>query len=87
MPDHFASHQPGLTSPADHAYAVTPSDSASLAQTCRAIYVGSAGNLSAVMAGGETVSLSSLQAGMIYPLRLSQIRATGTTASGIVALY
>lgn len=87
MPDQFATHQPGLTSPADHAFAVTPSDSAVLAQTCRALYVGSAGNLSVVTAAGETVSFTAVQAGMIYPLRLSQVRATGTTAGGLVALY
>lgn len=87
MPDPFASHQPGLTSPAGHALAVTPSDATPLSQTCRALYIGSSGSLSAVMASGETVSFTGLQGGMIYPLRLSQVRATGTTAGGVVALY
>lgn len=87
MPDQFAAHQPGLTSPATHAFAVTPSDVTPLPQTCRAIYIGSGGNLSVVMASGETVGFTAIQAGMIYPLRLSQVRATGTTAGGLVALY
>lgn len=87
MSDTFASHQPGLTAPAAGAYAVTPSDSTPLAVVPRAVYVGSAGSLSAVMLSGETVSFAALQAGMIYPLRLRQVRATGTTAGGLVALY
>lgn len=87
MPDPFAAHQPGLTSPAAHALAVTPSDALPLPQTCRAVYIGSSGNLAAVMASGESLGFTGLQGGMIYPLRLSQIRATGTTAGSIVALY
>lgn len=86
MTDDFASYQPGLTSPAERAFAVTAADDTDLARIPRAIYVGGAGSLSGVMLSGETVSFTLLQAGMIYPLRLRRIHATGTTATGIVAL-
>ncbi|HEY0274703.1 MAG TPA: hypothetical protein VGC31_01340 [Paenirhodobacter sp.] len=86
MTDRFASHQPGLTAPASDAFSVTPSDATDLSRTARAVYIGSAGSLSGVMVSGETVAFTGLQAGMVYPFRLRRIRATGTTAGGIVAL-
>lgn len=87
MTDRFASYQPGLNSPADHAFAIAPADGADLPQVPRAIYVGAAGSLSGVMLSGEAISFSTLQAGMIYPLRLARVQATGTTATGLVGLY
>ena len=87
MANHFASHQAGLTSPAQGGFVITPADGTPLAHTPRAIYVGTSGSLSAVMLSGEAVVFSILQAGMIYPLRLTEVRATGTTAGGLIALY
>jgi hypothetical protein len=86
MPDDFAGQQPGLDSPAASAEAVVPSDAAPLAAPARALYVGSAGSLRVVMLAGQTVSFAGVQAGMVYPLRVTQVLATGTTAGGIVAL-
>ena len=87
MPDPFESHHSGLTSPADRGAAVTPHDSTNLADTTRAIYVGGAGSVVAVMRNGSVVTFTGMQAGVIYPLRVNRINATGTTATGIVALY
>jgi hypothetical protein len=87
MPDAFESHQVGLTSPANGGVAVTPSDSADLTDTTRALYVGGDGNVSVIMRGGQTVTFTGMKAGVIYPLRVNRVRATGTTATGIVALY
>lgn len=53
----------------------------------RAIYVGTAGNISAELASGTQVTFTAVPAGMILPLRLRKIRATGTTAQNIVALW
>jgi hypothetical protein len=41
------------------------------------------------MAGGETCVFpsGSLAAGIVHPIMATQIRATGTTASGIVAVF
>ena len=64
-----------------------PSNTALLTQVSRAIYVGAAGDISAELASGTQVTFTAVPAGMILPLRLRKIRATGTTAQNIVALW
>lgn len=70
---------------------VTPNDAADLplAMT-RGIYVGGAGNITVTlkaMKDGQSITLSGLVAGRIYPLEAKRIWVAGTTATGIVALY
>lgn len=77
----------GLGEPASYADAVTPSDTLELSTVSRALYVGGAGNLVVVTAGGDTVTLVGATAGQIIPIRVKQIKATLTTATSIVALY
>jgi len=84
MPDTFDT--PSLTSPAMAAVAIVPNDATPLSDVTRAIFIGGAGNLSVVMLSGDTVTLTGVQPGMIYPLRVTTVRATGTTATGIVGL-
>jgi hypothetical protein len=86
MPDRFQNSSSALSSPASHAFAVTPSDSAVLAETTRAIYVGTTGSIAALMLSGASVSFTAIPAGTVLPLRLTKIMATGTSAGGIVAL-
>lgn len=76
-----------VTQPARHAVAITPSDSVDLAYNTRGIYVGGAGNMVAIMAGGETVTFTGLLAGLLYPLSISRVLATNTTATAIVGVY
>ena len=87
MSDLYASTTPSLTSPAIDGQAVMPSDTALLAQVSRAIYVGTAGDISAELASGTQVTFTAVPAGMILPLRLRRVRATGTSARDIVALW
>lgn len=87
MADQHSGFVEGLTSPADNATAVTPSDSTDLAFTSRALYVGGAGNLVVTMAGGGDVTFSAVPAGSILPIRVSRVKATTTTATSIVNLY
>jgi hypothetical protein len=86
MPDAFRGHESGLTSPAQDAEAVTPSDAAPLAQVARGLYVGSAGALRVRMLSGVDVTFAAVPAGTLLPLRASHVLATGTTAGDIVAL-
>lgn len=66
---------------------VTPSDSADLSiGFCRGILVGVAGALSVVTTSGTTVTFPVVVAGVIHPICATRIRATGTTATGIVAV-
>jgi hypothetical protein len=74
-----------LLAPARNAAAVTPSDSAPLAYVTKKLWVGGAGNLAVIMANGETVTYTSVPAGTYLPIRVSQVKATGTSASNIVA--
>jgi len=86
MKDHFSAHSAGLTSPAEHADAITPSDAGELPRATRALYVGQGGDVSARFVSGDSVVLANLQGGTVYPLRLRQVLATGTTATGLVGL-
>lgn len=85
--DQQAGMMEGLTSPADNAAAVTPSDSTDLTFTSRALYIGGAGNLVVTMAGGGDVTFTGVPAGSILPIRASRVKATSTTATAIVNLY
>ncbi len=66
------------------AAAITPSDT--VAQTYRAIYVGGAGNVSVVTAGGNTVTFTAPPVGTILPVEVQFVRATLTTATLLIGL-
>lgn len=86
MGDDFSGHDTSLTSPAIGAAIIIPSDSVALPSTTRAIYVGGSGNLRLQFMSGEVVTLTGVQAGVIYPVRALLVLATGTTATGLVGL-
>jgi hypothetical protein len=86
MSDEFRGRESGLTSPAQDAEAVTPSDATALPRVARGIYVGSTGNLRVRMVSGTDVTFAAVPAGTLLPLRATHVLATGTTAGGIVAL-
>lgn len=79
--------QEGMTSPADNAAAVTPSDSTDLTYVSRALYVGTGGNIVVTMQGGGDVTFTNVQDGSILPIRVSRVKSTSTTASNIVNIY
>jgi hypothetical protein len=69
------------------AVTVTPSDTTQV--TCRAIYVGGAGNVAVKTAPGATaVTFTAPPVGTILPVCIEggQIMNTGTSASALVAL-
>ena len=71
---------------AHSALAVTPSDSTILPCT-RALYVGTTGNISVVMADDEnTVTFLNVPVG-ILPIQVVMVLSTNTTASNIIALW
>lgn len=45
------------------------------------------GNVRVQMVSGNAVTLPALSAGQIYPAQFTHVLATGTTATGIVALF
>ena len=71
----------------DVAAAVTPSDTVNFDQgKCRAIYVGGAGNVTAVV-GGIAVLFTAPPVGTTLNIGATRVTATGTTATALVALY
>ena len=85
--DNFSEFPTTLTAPARDGQAGTPSDSVDLSTLPRAVYVGQAGALALLLAGGQSVVLQNVPAGTLLPVRPQRVLATGTTASGVVALW
>lgn len=77
-----------LFRPAEHAAAVTPSDTVLLDPACRGLYVGGGGNVAVLLVGEDTaVTFTGVQGGTVLPLRAARVDAAGTTATGLVALW
>jgi hypothetical protein len=75
-----------VSDPSLHAVAVTPSDVTVLTPT-RGLYIGTTGNVTVRMYGSQNnVTFTTVPVGFM-PLQVDQVRATGTTASNIVALW
>jgi hypothetical protein len=74
--------------PATDGEAVTPHNSTNMTNVSRALWVGGAGNITAVMHPSGTVLLfSGIAAGTLLPIRVSRVNSTGTTATLITAIY
>lgn len=85
--DHFESQSASQTGPILGGFDITPNDGADLSVLTRALMVAGAGDVVAVLKDGTTLTLPGLAAGVIYPIRVSRVNATGTTATGIKGLY
>jgi hypothetical protein len=73
--------------PARSLRAITPSDSAELDFIPKALWIGGAGSITVQMLeDASTVQLTGCQPGQIIPIRVKKVMATGTTATGIVAM-
>jgi hypothetical protein len=70
-----------------YAAAVTPSDSTDLPFWASALWIGGAGSVVLDTVGGNTeVVIAGVAAGTTLPIAAKRVRATGTTATLIVAL-
>ena len=67
--------------------AVTTSDTTDLSFTTRALWIGGAGNVTLIDANNNTTTFSAVPVGTVLPVRASRVKATGTTATLIVALW
>lgn len=76
----------GKITPAEHAFVITPADGVNLPAPTRGVYVGSFGDLRVRMVDGADIMFVGLTAGIIHPLRIIQVWATGTTADDIRGL-
>ena len=77
-----------LIKPPENAYAITPNDGTDLAIVTRGIYIGVAGNLEVILVGDTTsVIFVGLNAGSLLSVRAKRVKAAGTTASSLLAVY
>ena len=68
------------------AVAITPSDATDFPEgACKAIYVGGAGNITAIVSGA-VVLFTAPPVGTILQIRATRVNATATTATAMVAL-
>lgn len=86
MVDTFQNQDSGIAGPFTHASAVTPHDANDLAFVTRAIWVGAAGNLVVTTLGGNQVTFTGFGPGWL-PGRIQRVHASGTTATGLVAVW
>jgi hypothetical protein len=85
MSDDFKNHSAGLQSPASKLFAVVPDDRVDLPIASRALNVAEAGFVQVTTTGGTTEAVY-IAAGSAFPVRAVRVWATGTDATGIVAL-
>jgi hypothetical protein len=84
--DDYASLFASPAGPCRRAAAVTPSDSADLANVSRALYVGVSGDVVVITQGGDTVTFKAAPVGVL-PIAVSRVKSTGTAATNILALW
>lgn len=86
MIDTFESFGTGLESPATRIVEITPDDTADIFYASRAVNVATSGSLRVTTTGGDTGTVH-VTAGVAFPLRVTRIWQTGTTATGIVVMF
>jgi hypothetical protein len=70
------------------ATAVTPNDTTNLSGgATKGLYVGVTGNVVVTMADGTDATFTNLSSGAIHPISVLKVKATGTTATNILAVY
>ncbi|WP_448662347.1 hypothetical protein ACG3SL_17005 [Sphingomonas sp. CJ20] len=88
MADPFSSLADQVSAPATRAVAVVPHDSNALADIPKALFVGTGGTIAMRGVNGTSdQSWKNVASGSILPIRAQYVRATGTTAADILALY
>ena len=86
MVDTFINYTPSLESPAANLFEVAPDDAADLPFVTRGLNVSSSGTVRITTLGGDEATVY-IAAGIIFPVRVRRVFASGTTATSIVAMY
>ena len=88
MADQFSNVADAVSAPATRAVSVTPHDSDALSDIPKALFVGTGGNLTlrGVNDAADRV-WKNVPSGSVLPFRARYVRATGTTAADLLALY
>lgn len=86
MADTFSNYHAGLESPAERAFAITPSDTNALTYVTRGIYIGVTGDVKVEMVSGGLVTFKNALAGTVLPVRALRVWSTGTDATDLIGL-
>jgi len=73
-----------LSAPKEWA-SVTPSDGSDLANYAKCLYVGVTGDIAVVDLSGNSITFTAVAGGVVHPIACKRVKATGTTATGIIA--
>ncbi|AKH42791.1 hypothetical protein FHS61_000564 [Altererythrobacter atlanticus] len=85
--DEFQYLRDSVSDPARSAAPVTPDDGQDMPVVAKALFIGTGGDICLrCVDDGADVLFRNLSGGSILPVRAQAVRATGTTASDIVAL-
>lgn len=88
MSDPFSGVADAPYAPATRALAVTPDDAVPLAETPKGLFVGTGGTIAMRGLNGLADQVwRNVPSGTVLPFRAQYVRATGTTAGDILALY
>jgi hypothetical protein len=88
MADQFEGFSDSVSGPATRAAAVVPHDVDALPEVPKALYVGTGGTVTLRGAGGgRDVEFKNVASGSYLLVRAQFVRATGTSAADIVALF
>jgi len=86
MIDTFETFGTGLESPATRLVAAIPDDAQDLSHASRAVNVATSGTVRVTTLGGDVATVY-IAAGLAFPLRVTRVWASGTTATGIVVMF
>lgn len=78
---------PSVTSPPKDMVAVTPSDVTVFPRVTRGIYVGFGGDIVIRTADGDDLTFTFAENGTVLPIAAVMVKATGTTADNIIAMF
>lgn len=88
MADQFSNSADQVSAPATRAVAIVPHGANALGDIPKAIYVGTGGTIVMRGVGGTAdATWKGVPGGSILPFRAHYVRATGTTAADLLALY
>jgi hypothetical protein len=88
MADQFQNNADHVSAPATRAVAVALHDTNALTDIPKALFVGTGGNVTMRGVGGGADQVwKNVPSGSLLPFRAQYVRASGTTASDLLALY
>jgi hypothetical protein len=81
--DMFGDFTPSFNSSICGGFDIVPDDVVDLPNVTLALVLASCGDVSVVLRNGDAITLPGLTAGVVYPVQVSRVLVTGTTATGL----